>query len=143
MTESFDGQSIAEQRIAEEAVRRTGFLDLGGLGLTVLPGSLFALGHLRRLNLGRGIGLDDGSYFAVEDYYDDNRVLNRLAAELDRLRHLPHLRHVSLSSTDLDDRAPLGGLSALQTLDCALAQFSDLAPLAGLSALQTKLMVQA
>ena len=137
MTESFDGQSIAEQRIAEEAVRRTGFLDLGSLGLTVLPGSLFALGHLRRLNLGRGIGLDDGSYFAVEDYYDDNRVLNRLAAELDRLRHLPHLRHLSLSSTDLDDLAPLGGLSALQTLDCGNTQVSDLAPLAGLSALQT------
>jgi len=37
MSEAFDGEKIARERIAQEAERRTGFLDLGGLGLTTLP----------------------------------------------------------------------------------------------------------
>src|ERR1051326_2748802 len=48
----YDGETIARQRIAEEARRRTGSLDLGGLGLQNLPPELFALTHLRALNLG-------------------------------------------------------------------------------------------
>jgi hypothetical protein len=52
MTEDFDGERIARERIAEEAERRTGFLDLSQLGLTELPAGLFALTHLRRLHLG-------------------------------------------------------------------------------------------
>ena len=34
MPDAFDGLAIARQRIAEEAEARTGFLDLGGLGLS-------------------------------------------------------------------------------------------------------------
>jgi internalin A len=52
MSEKFDGPGIARARIAEEAERRTGRLDLGGLGLKELPPELFALRHLRELNLG-------------------------------------------------------------------------------------------
>jgi hypothetical protein len=37
MADAFDGLAIARQRIAEEVEVRTGFLDLGGLGLTALP----------------------------------------------------------------------------------------------------------
>ena len=50
--------SVARVRIAEEAVRQTGDLDLGTLGLTQLPSELFELRHLRRLNLGRGIEIE-------------------------------------------------------------------------------------
>ncbi len=59
MSETFDGESIARQRIAEEAERRTGFLDLGGLGLTTLPPGLFELRHLRGLNLGSAECVND------------------------------------------------------------------------------------
>jgi hypothetical protein len=45
MSESFVGESIALQRIAQEAERWTGFLDLGGLGLTALAPELFGLRH--------------------------------------------------------------------------------------------------
>jgi hypothetical protein len=54
MADTFDGLAIARQRIAEEAEARTGFLDLSGLGLTVLPPELFRLRNLRALNLGAG-----------------------------------------------------------------------------------------
>ena len=39
--------SIARARIAEEAERRTGSLDLSDLGLEALPEELFGLTHLR------------------------------------------------------------------------------------------------
>jgi len=48
-----EGLRIAEQLIAEEAVRRTGLLDLADLELTALPPQLAGLRHLRRLRLGR------------------------------------------------------------------------------------------
>ena len=47
-----DGLTIARERIAEEAHARTGFLDLGRLGLDELPAELCDLTHVRRLNLG-------------------------------------------------------------------------------------------
>jgi len=48
----FPGWAIALRRIACEAEARTGALDLGMLELTELPKELFALAHLRELNLG-------------------------------------------------------------------------------------------
>jgi internalin A len=53
MREGHDGLRIARERIATEAMQRTGFLDLGQLGLVELPSELFKLQHLLRLNLGR------------------------------------------------------------------------------------------
>ena len=47
-----DGLAIARERIALEAEQKTGFLDLGRLGLSRLPDELFALKDLKRLNLG-------------------------------------------------------------------------------------------
>ena len=47
-----DGLSIARERIAREADEKTGFLDLGRLGLSELPRELFELRGLLRLNLG-------------------------------------------------------------------------------------------
>ena len=52
MTVASDGERIALERIAKEADERTGYLDLGMLGLTDLPAELFELKHLRGLNLG-------------------------------------------------------------------------------------------
>ena len=49
--------AIALQRIAREADARTGTLDLGMLGLTELPEELFALSHLRELDLSGEFGL--------------------------------------------------------------------------------------
>lgn len=43
--------AIAEQRIEEERKDRTGKLDLGGLGLSHLPDSLWKLTHLKELKL--------------------------------------------------------------------------------------------
>jgi hypothetical protein len=49
-----EGERIALERIAKEADERTGFLDLGSLGLTELPAELFKLEHLRDVSLGDG-----------------------------------------------------------------------------------------
>ena len=137
MADDFDGMTIALARIAEEAERRTGFLDLGGLGLTTLPEQLFALLHLRRLNLGIGIALDDGHYYDARVRAEHDFETNTLSGALEDLRRLPDLIALSVSATDIADLAPLAGLAALQTLQCWATQVSDLAALAGLAALQT------
>ena len=66
MTEDFDGERIASARIAEEAERRTGFLDLSQLGLTDLPVELFALTHLRRLHLGWRLTQREGGWVRAD-----------------------------------------------------------------------------
>jgi hypothetical protein len=47
-----EGLAIALARIADEKTNRTGFLDLGRLGLTEVPKELFELEHLWGLNWG-------------------------------------------------------------------------------------------
>ncbi len=133
MPEAFDGETIARQRIAEEAKRRTGFLDLGGLGLTSLPRELFELHQLRTLNLGVGIMREDGTWHAVDRPWERNEV----AAELDNLRRLPELRALSVAAISIADPTPLAGLTALQSLGCSGTQIADLTPLAGLTALRS------
>jgi internalin A len=51
MSSDPDGPAIARARIAEEKEKRTGFLDLGRLGLTELPEELFELDDFCGLNL--------------------------------------------------------------------------------------------
>ena len=53
MSSNPEGLRIALDRIAEEKEKRTGFLDLGCLGLAELPEVLFELDHLRVLVLGQ------------------------------------------------------------------------------------------
>ena len=88
-----DRATIARERIVREAEEKTGFLDLGRLGLTELPEELFQLKHLRGLNLGAG-GASE-----LED--------NFVEGSLHRLAELGELRRLSLSGTDLSDFAPL------------------------------------
>ena len=52
MEKKRDGLTIARELIAREAEEQTGSLDLGWLGLTELPSEVFALTHLRELDLG-------------------------------------------------------------------------------------------
>jgi internalin A len=158
MRESFDGLSVARRRIAEEAERRTGFLDLSQLGLTELPDELFRLPHLRRLHLGYRLRQVDADW--VLDYADNQeRLHNQLGCHLDRLSVLSNLEALSLSRTDcssldfakrlsrltwldcrntlVTDLGPLAQLQALQSLNCSFTRVSDLGPLVHLQALQS------
>lgn len=74
MPSKHEGLSIARKRIAEEAERRTGFLDIGKLGLTELSSELFELQHLRRLNLGWRIPLENGQWFQNDSGGPSNRL---------------------------------------------------------------------
>jgi hypothetical protein len=96
MSDRFDGERIAEDRIAEAARTGQDWLDLGGLGLTRLPEGLFRLTGLRRLNLGRWRTLSAEGW-----NYDWSRPdqRNRVASCLGRLKELPHLTCKSMDFT--------------------------------------------
>ena len=127
-----EGIDIARARIAEEAVAKTGFLDLGQIGLIHLPDELFALSHLQALNLGRSYPSDDGRYHqAASDI-----APNSLSDDLSRLRRLPRLSALYLNTAEINNLAPLQGLESLQSLDCSATQVGDLTPLQGLGSLQ-------
>jgi len=128
-----EGLAIARVRIAEEKEKRTGFLDLGRLGLTELPEELFELEYLWGLNWGSW--WRDGQ----EEAHLAASVLapNQHAHQFIHLQRFPGLRLLSVSDTDISDLSPLAGLSALQSLDCSKTEVSDLGPLAALSALQS------
>jgi internalin A len=132
-TQSLDGLTIARERIAQEASEKTGFLDLGRLGLKALPVELFQLKHLRRLNLGLGYVDENGQWQESVSNLGPNAV----AGEVRQLAELKELRHSSLKGIELSDLGPLQGLTNLQGLDCWLTQVSDLAPLHGFTNLQT------
>jgi Leucine Rich Repeat (LRR) protein len=117
-----DGLTIARQRIAQEATEKSGYLDLGCLGLSALPDELFELKQLSVLNLGV-------HYFDEEGHWKQNASNiepNSVAGSLIRLVCLPDLRRLSLSGTELSDLAPLKDLTKLQELDCSATQVSDL-----------------
>ncbi len=124
MDETLGGLSVARQRIAEEAERRTGSLDLRNLGLTTLPDELFDLLHLQRLDLG-------------VDFTEADPRPNRVVAQVAALAKLTLLEVLSLAGTDLVNLAPLASLPALQSLDCSDTQVRDLAPLASLPGLRS------
>jgi internalin A len=129
-----DGLAIARARIATEATAKTGFLDLGTLGLTDLPEELFALAHLRSLNLGYGYADEKGEWHLVKSDLNPNTASPALA----RLSQLPRLSHLFVSGLQgFNDLAPLAALTGLQTLNCWSTQVSDLAPLAALTGLHS------
>ena len=110
-----EGLAIARVRIAEEKEKRTGFLDLGRLGLTELPEELFELEYLWGLNWGRW--WRDGQ--EEEHEADSDLAPNQHAHQLIHLQRFPGLRLLSVSQTDISDLSPLAGLSTLQSLDCS------------------------
>ena len=128
-----DGESIARERIAREAQERTGFLDLGMLGLTVPPQELFDLKHLQSLNLGSGWRESSGEWRRA----DASLGLNDIAATMRSLAALPDLRELWLAETELDTLSCLGEARKIRSIDCSGTQVSDLSPLAGLPALQS------
>ena len=128
-----EGLALARQRIAEEKQARTGFLDLGRLGLTELPDELFELEDLQGLNLGRSwMDQEDGWREAASDL-----APNRLDRSLGRLGRFKGLHRLYLTDLAVSDLSPLAALTSLQTLDCSDTQVSDLSPLAALTSLQT------
>ncbi len=132
MDETRDGLSIACRRIAEEAERRTGSLDLSNLGLATLPEEVFALSHLRWLDVGGYEIPGDRSWHA-----GTKARPNLIGAQVGLLVRLTRLEVLSLRGTDLTNLEPLVGLTSLQSLDCSHTLVSDLAPLASLTALQS------
>ena len=129
MPPSTEGHAIAIARIADEKKNRTGFLDLGELGLTDVPQELFELEHLRGLYWGtRRVEESEGWYSVAP---------NSHAGLLLALHRFPGLTLVSVSQTDVSDLAPLAALHSLQSLDCSGTQVSDLTPLAALQSLQS------
>ena len=130
-----NGMETARRLIAEEQEKKAGLLDLGNLQLTEVPAEVFALTHLRVLNLGSSYVDERGEYQqSANGDYETCNTLNRLP---DRLCALGNLTALFLVSTQVSDLSPLQGLSALQSLDCSGTQVSDLSPLQGLSALQS------
>ncbi len=99
MSEGFDGERIALERIS--AARESGqdWLDLGGLGLTRLPDALFGLTGLRRLNLGHRNTLTVEGWIG-RDYRRDVKTSNRIAADLRRLALLQDLEQLCLEEVD-------------------------------------------
>jgi internalin A len=132
MSNTDDGLRIARERIAEEARARKGFLDLGRLGLYDLPVELFALRHLRALNLGSGM------FHPARDLVLAHSRLapNQIDAQISRLSVLPDLVELSVAGTDLSTLTGISELGTLQSLDCSDTQIKDVSPLTRMTALQ-------
>jgi internalin A len=130
MSDTDEGLRIARERITGEASARTGFLDLGRLGLNELPAELFTLKHLQTLNL--GAVMRPNFVRSVS-----SMAPNRIDAQISRLSMLPELAELSVAGTSLRTLAGIAELRALKSLDCSETQVEDLSPLAEMSALQS------
>ncbi len=150
-----EGLEIARRLIAEEAEKKTGFLDLGFLGLTELPDGLFSLTHLRGLNLGIGFrrakgdyqssansiasnSLPDCVFESLRDLRLESLSINSVAlTNLSSISSLTSLQSLECSNTQVNDLTPLANLTSLQSLDCSDTTVNDLTPLANLTSLQS------
>ena len=81
-----EGWKIALERIAAEKEAKTGFLDLGRLGLTEPPESLFELEHLEQLNLGKYFFDSGGNYQISQSDIKTNTIGSAFA----KLKNLPN-----------------------------------------------------
>ncbi|MGE0642463.1 MAG: COR domain-containing protein [Nitrospira sp.] len=129
-----DGILIARRLIAEEREKKTGFVDLGNLGLTEIPAELFELTHVRELNLGTGYIDERGEYHVSRN--GDRNSANELQTLPSTVANLVHLTTLSLTHNPISDLGPLQACTALQRLVCWDTQVSDLSPLQACTALQ-------
>ena len=129
-----EGSARARQLIAEELERRTGFLDIGLLGLTELPEELFDLQHLRGLNLGAWYVDGEGQHQAAAN---SGGKQNSIAALPRVIGRMTGLQMLSLGDMSIADLGPLEGLPVLQSVDCSGTQVSDLGPLIAVANLST------
>jgi internalin A len=153
-SKTLDGLEIARQRIALEAQRKTGILNLGGLGLKELPKELFELRHLRILSLGNFEYHENGTWsfrsfdsngrtqFGSKDYsFEKLSALVTLdlffcmVRDLSALSGLSSLTSLNCTATDVSDLSALSGLSSLTSLNCGAIEVSNLSALSGLSSL--------
>ena len=134
MSDGFDGERIAEERVAEAARTGQDWLDLGNLGLTRLPEGLFRLTGLQRLNLGISRTLSADGW---DDDWSRPKRPNSIAFCLERLKDLPDLTDLAIDNTGCNDLSVVIPLRVLTRLSCRLTQVSDLAPIAALQTLQT------
>ena len=147
-----EGLAIARVRIAEEKEKRTGFLDLGRLGLTELPEELFELECLWGLNLGSWWWDGQGEWHEAEfgpgsesarspthppSAFSRAEAPVGLTNRHQRSKPAGGLEHAAIARLLLypgERSGPAGGLEHVQSLNCSNTQVSDLGPLAGLSA---------
>jgi internalin A len=128
-----EGLAIARARIAAEQENRTGFLDLGLLGLEELPEKLFTLERLWGLNLG-DVWRDE---WGARRPAEPGLIPNRVSVQLNELEQFPLLRLLSVAGIKVSDLRPLAGLTGLQSFYCNGTQVSDLSPLARFTGLQS------
>jgi internalin A len=136
MTLQLDPISIARTRIAEEAERRTGSLNLSNLKLEALPKELASLTALKELDCSR-TQVTDLAPLASLTALKELDCSRTQVTDLAPLASLTALKKLDCSGTQVTDLAPLAGLTTLQSLDCFSIQVTDLAPLAGLTTLQS------
>lgn len=155
MASNPQGLAIALKRIAAEKEKRSGFLDLGELGLSEWPEELWELEHLTRLNLGVGWldergdwqyahGVDKANTASVEQgQWQRLSLVERLTlvesdcSSLAFTSLLPNLRALDFSLTQVQDLSPLNVISQLLEIDCSFTRVSDLAPLSALAHLRS------
>ena len=112
---------IALQRIAEEAERRMGILNLTNLGLMSLPPQLAELTHLEWLTLGSAVMFGTNS----------NRIV-----DLAPLSTLVRLRVLSFENQEVSNLQSLSSLLELESIHMELSLVRDLTPLATLGKLR-------
>ena len=128
-----EGLAIARRLIAEEAEKKTGFLDLGNLGLTELPNELFGLAHLRGLNLGAWYNLENDTIRSADNKTGSNELPDHA---LESLRELK-LESLDVAGVAISNLLAISGITSLRALDCSLTQVTDLTPLAQLANLHS------
>jgi internalin A len=155
MSSHSDGITIARTRIAREKEERSGFLDLGRLGLSELPEEIFEVGYLWGLNLGYGWRDGAGEWQnSISDLASNQvsrflcslprlpgltflSISNTNVSDLSPVVRLRSLRSLNLWRTEVLDISPLKQVHALQSLDCSMTPISDISPLKGLYGLQS------